>query len=97
MGASWYAIALEGLVWAERSPNARCALSGADRADLRRWTEGSRLELSGRPTVFVPPYLCNRLGVARARRLLARTDSVLGRLPGVRNWGGLIAIEGRKR
>jgi SAM-dependent methyltransferase/uncharacterized protein YbaR (Trm112 family) len=66
------------------------------RAELRRWTERSHLELSGRPTVFVPPHLCNRLGVARARRLLARTDSVLRRLPGIRNWGGLIAIEGRK-
>ena len=66
------------------------------RAELRRWTDGSRLDLTGTPTVFVPPHLCNRLGVTRARQLLARTDSVLRRLPGVRSWGGLIAIEGRK-
>ena len=66
------------------------------RARLRSWTQGSRLELSGTPTVFVPPHLCNRLGVARARRLLARTDSTFRWMPGIRNWGGLIAIEGRK-
>ncbi len=67
------------------------------RSELGRWTEGSGLELSGRPTVFVPPHLCNRLGVGRARRLLARTDWVFQRLPGIRSWGGLISITGRKR
>jgi len=66
------------------------------RAELARWTAGSRLELSTTPTVFVPPHLCNRLDAGRARRLLARTDAICRRLPGIRNWGGLIAIEGRK-
>ena len=51
------------------------------RARLRSWTQGSRLELSGTPTVFVPPHLCNRLGVARARRLLARPIRPFGGCP----------------
>jgi SAM-dependent methyltransferase/uncharacterized protein YbaR (Trm112 family) len=66
------------------------------RTELDRWTAELGLELSTRTTVFVPPHLCNRLGVARARTLLSLTDAVFARMPGLREWGGLIVIEGRK-
>ncbi|MEK6272620.1 MAG: methyltransferase domain-containing protein [Actinomycetota bacterium] len=65
-------------------------------AELRRWTAGSDLRLRTRSIVFVPPHLCNRLGVPAARHLLRWTDSIVGRLPLLRNWGGLISILGRK-
>jgi ubiquinone/menaquinone biosynthesis C-methylase UbiE/uncharacterized protein YbaR (Trm112 family) len=65
-------------------------------ADLQRWTGGSDLRVASRPIVFVPPHLCNWIGVSRARRLLRWTDALLGRIPGVRRWGGLIEILGRK-
>jgi len=65
-------------------------------AELERWTEGSGLQLEVRPNVFVPPHLCNRLGADRARRLLRRTDAIMGSVPGIRSWGGLIEIVGRK-
>ena len=65
--------------------------------ELERWTADSTLMLEVRPIVFVPPHLCNRLGERRALLLLRWTDSVIGRIPLLRRWGGLIAIEGRKR
>jgi len=67
------------------------------RADLQRWSADTPLELETRPNVFVPPHLCNVLGLSGARRLLRWTDAVLGRIPGIRRWGGLISIRGRKR
>jgi SAM-dependent methyltransferase/uncharacterized protein YbaR (Trm112 family) len=66
------------------------------RADLERWTADSPLRLSGSPLVFVPPHLCNKLNLAGARLLLSWTDAVFQQIPGVRDWGGLMAIEGRK-
>ena len=65
-------------------------------ADLERWTAGTALELETRPSVFLPPHLFNWLGLSAARRLLRWTDAVLGRIPLVRRWGGLIGIRGRK-
>ena len=50
-------------------------------ADLERWTAGTPLHLVSRPTVFVPPHLCNWIGVPAASRLLRWTDAVLGRIP----------------
>lgn len=64
---------------------------------LGQWTAELPLELSTRATVFVPPHLCNRLSAGTAERLIRGSDAVLGRLPWVRRWGGLIEIEGRKR
>ncbi len=47
-------------------------------AELHDWTIGSRLKLRTRATVFVPPHLCNRIGLAASRRLLKRTDAIAG-------------------
>jgi SAM-dependent methyltransferase len=41
--------------------------------DLERWSAGSGLRLNTRPTVFVPPHLCNWIG-ERAARWLLRLD-----------------------
>jgi ubiquinone/menaquinone biosynthesis C-methylase UbiE/uncharacterized protein YbaR (Trm112 family) len=65
-------------------------------AELRRWSAGTDLQMRARSMVFVPPHLCNRLSVPGARRLLRWTNALFSRLPMLRNWGGLLAIEGRK-
>jgi SAM-dependent methyltransferase/uncharacterized protein YbaR (Trm112 family) len=62
---------------------------------LAQWTDGTRLAVETRATVFVPPQLCNLIGYRAARQLLRATDWVFGRLPLVRRWGGLISIHGR--
>lgn len=65
--------------------------------ELESWTAGIGLRLWLRPNVFVPPHLCNRLGVERARRLLRRSDAIMGSVPALRRWGGLIEIVGRRQ
>lgn len=65
-------------------------------ADLQRWTASSDLRMSARASVFLPPHVFNRFAPARAERLLRRTDLIFGRIPGLRQWGGLILIEGSK-
>jgi len=64
--------------------------------ELRRWTQGTSLRMRTKSIVFVPPHLCNWLGVSASRRLLRWTNAILGRVPLLRNWGGLIEIVGRK-
>jgi ubiquinone/menaquinone biosynthesis C-methylase UbiE len=65
-------------------------------AELERWRSGSALRLNTRPTVFVPPHLCNLIGERAARWLLRFTDRLFGRIPLLRRWGGLVSISGRK-
>ena len=64
--------------------------------DLDRWTEGTGLRVETRPIVFVPPQLCNLLGYRASRLTLRVTDWLCRRIPGVRNWGGLIFVSGEK-
>jgi len=66
-------------------------------SQLEQWTRASSLRLRTRSTVFVPPHLCNRVGVRAARFLIRWTDALLGRIPMVRNWGGLLSILGTAR
>ena len=66
-------------------------------ADMERWAQGSGLTLEMRTSVFIPPHICNRLPVNAARRLLRWSDRLLGNLPFVNQWGGLLVIQGRKR
>lgn len=63
--------------------------------DLHRWTDETDLILETGATVYVPPQLCNLLGYRVSRRLLRITDWIFGRIPWVRDWGGLISIRGR--
>ena len=65
--------------------------------DLRRWSEGTGLELDTRAIVFVPPQLCNLLGYRVSRALLRATDWLFRRVPGLRSWGGLLLISGSLR
>jgi ubiquinone/menaquinone biosynthesis C-methylase UbiE/uncharacterized protein YbaR (Trm112 family) len=65
-------------------------------ADLGRWTAHLGLRIRTKSMVFVPPHLCNWLGISLSRLLLRLTDAVFGRFPPVRNWGGLIEIVGRR-
>jgi ubiquinone/menaquinone biosynthesis C-methylase UbiE/uncharacterized protein YbaR (Trm112 family) len=65
-------------------------------ADLQRWTASSDLRMSARASVFLPPHVFNRFAPERAERLLRRTDKLFGRIPGLRQWGGLLLIEGIK-
>jgi 2-polyprenyl-3-methyl-5-hydroxy-6-metoxy-1,4-benzoquinol methylase len=64
--------------------------------DLDRWTAGSRLRVTTKTNVFVPPHLCNWIGYKATLALLRWTNAVLSRIPGVRRCGGLIEILGRK-
>jgi SAM-dependent methyltransferase len=64
--------------------------------DLDGWADRAGLKLDTHAAVFVPPQLCNLLGYRAARRLLRLTDWVLGHLPVLRHWGGLIVISGQK-
>jgi ubiquinone/menaquinone biosynthesis C-methylase UbiE/uncharacterized protein YbaR (Trm112 family) len=79
-------------IWKEEA-GAEAQMSAAD---LRMWTAGTDLQLRTKSIVFVPPHLFNRLSVAAARRLLRLTNALVGRLPLLRHWGGLITIVGRK-
>jgi hypothetical protein len=65
--------------------------------ELARWTEGTHLQIQVSTIVFVPPQLCNLLRYRLARALLRATNWLFRRLPVVRNWGGLVMIEGRMR
>lgn len=62
-------------------------------ADLRRWAEGHGFDIRARTSVFVPPHLCNRLSPRASRRLLAATDAVANRVPGLAGNGGLVLAE----
>ena len=68
-----------------------------DAEDLDRWAAGTGLEFETRTSVFVPPHVLTRMSAPAATRALARSDRMAGGIPGVRDWGGTILIEGHKR
>ncbi len=64
--------------------------------ELEQWTSGTGLRLDSRPIVFVPPHVCNWIGVRAARWIMRWSNGFFGAIPLLRNWGGLISITGRK-
>ena len=64
---------------------------------VRQWLEGVPAQLTTATSVFVPPHVLNWFSHEAADRLLQASDAVARKLPVVRNNGGLIVFEARKR
>ncbi len=65
--------------------------------NIRDWFNNSEMTLETSTRVFVPPHLVNILGSRLGTGLLSVTDGVGGRLPLLRNNGGLIMLRAVKR
>jgi ubiquinone/menaquinone biosynthesis C-methylase UbiE len=57
---------------------------------------GTRMSLTTRSSVFLPPHLLNQLSPRSAASLLGATDRIAGSIPFLRDNGGLILVEGTK-
>lgn len=66
-------------------------------ASVRDGFAATDVDVRTRSFVFVPPHLANLLPARAAERLLAWTDRFAAAVPWLRDNGGLILIEGRKR
>lgn len=66
-------------------------------AMIREWLAGEPVEVTTVTSVFLPPHVLNLVGVKGADSLLRVTDAIGQALPVVRNNGGLIVVEVRKR
>jgi ubiquinone/menaquinone biosynthesis C-methylase UbiE len=64
---------------------------------VREWLSGVPAELTYATYVFVPPHVLNWFGRTAADRLLRITDAIGRAVPVVRDNGGLIVFEARKR
>jgi hypothetical protein len=64
---------------------------------IKQWLSGEPVDVTTATSVFVPPHLLNLVGMRGADWLLRVTDTVGQALPVVRDNGGLIVIEVRKR
>lgn len=62
-------------------------------SDLREWARRHGFQTRVRTSVFVPPHLCELMRPARSRRLIEITDRWAGRIPFLRNQGGIILAE----
>ena len=66
-------------------------------AVMREAFAGTGVEVTTESFVFVPPHLVNLLPPRAGQRLLEWSDRIAGAIPGLRNHGGLILIEGVKQ
>jgi SAM-dependent methyltransferase/uncharacterized protein YbaR (Trm112 family) len=66
-------------------------------AMIRQWLAEEPVEVTTATSVFVPPHLLNLLGTGGADWLLRATDAIARTLPVVRDNGGLLVVEARKR
>lgn len=66
------------------------------RAMLHAWTEGLPVQIEARATVYLPPHLCNWLGMRASYRLLQVSDGLAARIPGLREQGGLLVFKIQK-
>lgn len=64
---------------------------------VRQWLHGVPAELTCATSVFVPPHVLNWFSHRTADRLLRASDAIARGLPVVRDNGGLIVFEARKR
>lgn len=60
---------------------------------VRNWIESLPVRFTVATSVFVPPHLLNWLGHNSADVVLRATDAIAGRLPVIRDQGGLIVFE----
>jgi SAM-dependent methyltransferase/uncharacterized protein YbaR (Trm112 family) len=64
---------------------------------VRQWLEGVPVDLTSATSVFVPPHVLNWFSHRAADRLLRASDAIARGLPVLRDNGGLIVFEARKR
>lgn len=64
---------------------------------VRQWLEGVPADLTSATSVFVPPHVLNWFSHKAADRLLRASDAIARGLPVLRDNGGLIMFEARKR
>jgi len=67
------------------------------RSMISDWARDLPVELKVRHSVFVPPHLLNLAGHRLAQPLLRFTDGLCRHIPWLREQGGLIVCESRKR
>ena len=79
-------------LWHEEA-GARPTMSGHELVD---WCERAGMKATASSMVFVPPHLANLLGPSGARRAIRAVETVLRRVPLVRNQGGLVLANGTK-
>jgi len=66
------------------------------RADLVAWLVGAGVSPTVWTEVFLPPHLFNLLSPAGAKRVMRATNGAAGRVPWVRDQGGLIVFSGTR-
>jgi SAM-dependent methyltransferase/uncharacterized protein YbaR (Trm112 family) len=64
---------------------------------IREWIDGIPCRLSCESRIFMPPHVVNAAGSRWGSWLIALSDGVCSRLPGLRDIGGLIFFEIEKR
>jgi ubiquinone/menaquinone biosynthesis C-methylase UbiE len=64
--------------------------------DLRNWLEPLGCRVTTRTSVYLPPHLMNLLGNGLAEKMLRATDRIAGRIPFLREEGGLILVRAEK-
>lgn len=64
---------------------------------VKDWIQSLPVHFTVATSVFVPPHLLNWLGHSGADAVLRGTDAIAGRLPFIRNQGGLIVFELEKK
>lgn len=62
--------------------------------EITEWARAAGIELAVEPAVYLPPHVFARLNESQARRLLEVSDRFCSRIPFVKEWGGLLVIEG---
>jgi ubiquinone/menaquinone biosynthesis C-methylase UbiE/uncharacterized protein YbaR (Trm112 family) len=79
-------------LWHEEA-GARALISASE---LVSWFGEAGMTAAARSTVFLPPHVANRLSSRAAQQSLQALDAVFGKVPFVRNQGGLLVATGRK-
>jgi hypothetical protein len=63
---------------------------------VEAWVEGLPARIDSGTIVFLPPHMFNFLPPKSARRLLDVTNRLLGKIPGIKQNGGLIVFRIQK-
>ena len=67
------------------------------KAELTNWANKVDFDIKINSSVFFPPHLYNLLGFENSKKLIAFSDKILNRIPFVKNMGGILIIQGKKR
>lgn len=63
---------------------------------MQSWTGQSGIEARTIVSTYLPPHLFYLLPASLGQRVLQLSDKVIGSIPGLRRWGGMVITEGEK-